>query len=170
MEKRVEGRRRGRRQVSLYKRGEVWWYKFRFAGQVVRESSKSESKTVAKDAERARHRELEGSFNRISRPRTAQLFATSADAWLSTKIAHLSPRSVIIERANPRHINPYFGKMLLCDIVAGVSFVDFMERRGRRSDYRPAIRSRIFLGPRDSVKETARIPVSSVLRRGQNPK
>jgi hypothetical protein len=34
--------------MSLYKRGDVWWYKFRFAGQVVRESSKSESKTVAR--------------------------------------------------------------------------------------------------------------------------
>ena len=104
--------------MSLYRRGDVWWYKFRFAGQVVRESSKSASKTVAKDAERARRRELEGSFNRISRPRTAQLFGVAAEAWLSTKIAHLSPRSVIIERANLKHINPYFGKMLLCDVTA----------------------------------------------------
>jgi integrase len=104
--------------VSLYKRGDVWWYKFRFAGQIIRESSKSESKTVAKDAERARHRGLEGSFNRISKPRTAQLFAGAAEAWLSIKIAHLSPRSVVIERANLKHLSPYFGKMLLCDIAA----------------------------------------------------
>jgi integrase len=85
---------------------------------MVRESSKSASKTVAKEAERARRRELEGSFNRISKPRTAQLFAVAADTWLNTKIAHLSPRSVIIERANLKHINPYFGKMLLCDLAA----------------------------------------------------
>jgi integrase len=104
--------------MSLYKRGDVWWYKFRFAGQVVRESSKSESKTVAKDAERARHREMEGSFNRIPRPRTAQLFSAASEIWLRTKIAHLSPRSVIIEQANLKHINPCFGKMLLCDIAA----------------------------------------------------
>jgi integrase-like protein len=104
--------------MSLYKRGDVWWYKFRFAGQMIRESSKSESKTVAKEAERSRHRELEESFNRISRPKTAQLFSTAAESWLQTKIAHLSPRSVIIERANLKHINPYFGKMLLCDVAA----------------------------------------------------
>jgi integrase len=104
--------------MSLYKRGDVWWYKFRFAGQLVRESSKSESKTVAKEAERSRRRELEGSFNCISRPRTAQLFSAAAETWLRAKIAHLSPRSVIIERANLKHINPYFGKMLLCDIAA----------------------------------------------------
>jgi integrase len=104
--------------MSLYERGDVWWYKFRFAGQVIRESSKSESKTVAKEAERSRRRELEESFNRISKPRTAQLFSAAAETWLRTKIAHLSPRSVIIERANLKHINPYFGKMLLCDVAA----------------------------------------------------
>jgi hypothetical protein len=32
----------------LYKRGKVWWFKFRFNNQVIRESSKSPSKTVAK--------------------------------------------------------------------------------------------------------------------------
>lgn len=104
--------------MSVYRRGDVWWYKFHFAGQLIRESSMSESKTVAKEAERSRRRELEGSFNRISRPRTAQLFSAAAEMWLRAKIAHLSPRSVIIERANLRHVNPYFGKMLLCDIAA----------------------------------------------------
>jgi hypothetical protein len=96
----------------------TWWYKFRFSGQMIREFSKSKSKTVAEKAERSRRRELEESFNRISRPRTAQLFSTAADGWLRTKIAHLSPRSVIIEQVNLRHINPYFGKMLLCDVAA----------------------------------------------------
>ena len=104
--------------MSLYKRGGVWWYKFRFARQVVRESCKSESRTVAKEAERARRRELEESFNRIAKPRTAQLFSVTAEKWLQAKTAHLSPRSVVIERANLKHINPFFGKLLLCDISA----------------------------------------------------
>lgn len=73
---------------------------------------------VAKEAERSRRRELEESFNRISRPRTAQLFSAAAETWLRTKIAHLSPRSMIIERTNLKHLNPYFGKMLLCDVNA----------------------------------------------------
>jgi hypothetical protein len=53
--------------MSLYKRGGVWWYKFRLAGQVIRESSKSDSKTVARDAERIRRREIEESWNQIKR-------------------------------------------------------------------------------------------------------
>jgi hypothetical protein len=104
--------------VSLYRRGEVWWFKFRFAGQVIRESSKSASKTIAKEAERSRRRELEESFNHISRPRTAHLFSVAAEAWLRVKVAHLSHRSVIIERANLKHINPTLGKKLLCDVTA----------------------------------------------------
>jgi integrase len=102
--------------VSLYKRGDVWWYKFRFAGQVIRESTKSNSRTVARAAEHARRRELEQGFNRIERQRAAQLFSVAAEDWLSAKKAHLAPRSVAIERANLKHLNPFFGKMLLCDI------------------------------------------------------
>jgi integrase len=104
--------------VSVYKRGDVWWYKFHFAGQIIRESSKSDSKTVAREAERARHRQLEEGFNRIERQRAAQLFSVAAENWLSTKQTHLAPRSVAIERANLKHLNPFFGKMLVCDIRA----------------------------------------------------
>ncbi len=103
--------------MSVYERGDVWWYKFRFAGQVIRESSKSESKTVAKEAERARRRELEESFNRIRKPRSARLFSVAAEEWLRAKEAHLAPRSVVIESANLKHLSPFFGKLLLCDIT-----------------------------------------------------
>lgn len=114
--------------MSVYRRGKKWWYKFQFAGQPIREPSKSESRTVAKKAERSRRRELEESFNRISRPRAAQLFQSSAEAWLKTKTAHLAPRSVIIERANLRHLDRHFGKMLLSDISAD----DIAHYQGRR--------------------------------------
>lgn len=102
--------------MSLYKRGDVWWYKFRFAGQVIRESTKSDSRTVARAAEHARRRELEQGFNRIERQRAARLFSIAAEEWLAAKKAHLAPRSVTIEKANLKHLNPFFGKMLLCDL------------------------------------------------------
>jgi len=102
--------------MSLYKRGEVWWYEFSFAGSRIRESSKSTSRTLAREAERVRRRTLEEAFNRIKKPRTAQLFSVAAEDWLVSKTAYLAPRSVKIERANLRHLNPVFGKMLLCDI------------------------------------------------------
>jgi len=61
---------------------------------------------------------MEESFNRISKPRTAQLVSVAAETWLKTKVAHLSPRSVIIERANLNISIPHFGKMPLCDVAA----------------------------------------------------
>ena len=83
--------------MSVYRRGDIWWYKFRFAGQVIRESTKSDSRTVARAAEHARRRELEQGFNRIERQRAVRLFAIAAEDWLASKKAHLAPRSVVIE-------------------------------------------------------------------------
>jgi hypothetical protein len=45
--------------MAVFPRAKIWWYKFYFAGQFIRESSKSTSKTVAKNAENQRRRELE---------------------------------------------------------------------------------------------------------------
>lgn len=44
----------------------VWYYEFIFAGRLVKESAKTTSKTVAKQAEQARRRELEKGFNGVS--------------------------------------------------------------------------------------------------------
>jgi integrase len=103
--------------MSLYKRGDMWWYKFRFAGQVIRESSKSESKTVAKDAERSRRRQLEESWNQIKRRKLPPLFSVAAADWLKTRttIAPSTERSYKLAISN---LTVDFGKQLLCDILA----------------------------------------------------
>jgi len=59
--------------MAAFKRGEVWWYKFYFAGRLIRESTKSTSKTVAKDAEKQRRRELEAGFNNITETREQRI-------------------------------------------------------------------------------------------------
>ncbi len=102
--------------MSVYRRGKTWWFKFKFAAQTIRESSKSSSKTVAKSAERTRRRELEDGFNGISKPQRAQLFNVAAEKWLEAKKAHLALRSVSIELQNLKHLKPVFGGMLVCDI------------------------------------------------------
>ena len=101
--------------MSLYRRGDVWWYKFRFAGQMIRESSKSESKTVAKDAERVRRRELEESWNQIKRRKLPPLFPLAATDWLKTRtsIASSTERSYKLAISQ---LTKDFGKQLLCDL------------------------------------------------------
>ena len=59
--------------MALFKRGGVWWYKFYFAGQPIRESSKSTSKTLAKNAEQQRRRELETGFHNIRETRQQRI-------------------------------------------------------------------------------------------------
>ena len=108
-----------RQQVSVYKRGDVWWYKFRFAGQVIRESSKSESKSVAKDAECSRRRELEESYNQIKRRALPPTFERAGSGWLEAEKPHLAERTYeIYEVAYRCHLKPVFGSLLLCDIDA----------------------------------------------------
>jgi len=51
----------------VYRRGKqrFWWYRFRFGGRIVHESTKTTSKTLAVQAERQRRRELEESWNHV---------------------------------------------------------------------------------------------------------
>lgn len=104
--------------MSVYRRGRTWWFRFQFNGRTYRETSKSKSKTVALDAERARRRELELGYNGVTKKQRAQIWSVVADAWLQMKEAHLSPRSVIIEKLNFKHLKPFFGQSLVCDITA----------------------------------------------------
>ncbi len=100
------------------KDSQVWWYDFIFEGQRVRESTKTRSKTVAKDAEKIRRRELEESYNGIKRRDRAKLFSVAAEEWLVLKGLTLAASSQRIERDNLKHLRPKFEKRLVTDIQA----------------------------------------------------
>src|SRR5947207_1093483 len=100
------------------KNSNIWWYDFIFEGQRVRESAKTRSKTLARDAERARRRELEESYNGIKRRDRARLFSVAADEWLVLKNLTLAASSQRIERDNLKHLRPKFEKRLVTDIQA----------------------------------------------------
>ena len=71
--------------MSLFRRGDVWWYEFWFAGRRLQESSKSPSKTVAKNAEQKRRRELEEGFNNLTdtRHERVRTFSDVADEFFN---------------------------------------------------------------------------------------
>jgi integrase len=96
----------------------IWWYDFIFQGQRVRESTKTRSKTLAKNAERVRRRELEESYNGIKRRDRAKLFSVAADEWLVIKSLTLAASSQRIERDNLKHLRPQFERRLVTDIQA----------------------------------------------------
>jgi integrase len=101
--------------MGVYKRGDTYWYKFLFQGQLIRESARTNSKTVAREAERARRRDLELAINRISRREQTPLFSVAAENWLKTKRV----RSRFTELHYRHYVDMlcrHFGKRLVCDI------------------------------------------------------
>ena len=53
----------------LYRRGSKCWFKFRFAGRVYREPAKTSSKTLARELERVRRREIEAAYSHVPKCR-----------------------------------------------------------------------------------------------------
>jgi integrase len=102
----------------LYRRGRMWWFKFKFAGQNIRESTKTSSKTIARAAELKRRRELEEGYNGLRKRERPMLFKVAARAWLDSKRLTLAPKSVRIEETSLRHLAVDFDNLLITDISA----------------------------------------------------
>ena len=100
----------------LYRRGGVWWFKFRYAGRVFRESAKTSSKALARQAERKRHQELEQALHGIRKRSAPVSFNVAADEWLEMKKPGWAPKSYQVEERNLKHLKPWFGGQLLIDI------------------------------------------------------
>ena len=101
--------------MAVYKRGDVWWYKFRFANRVVRESSKTQSKTVAKLAEAKRRRELEEGYNNLGEGRNqrVQTIREVASAYLEAyKLRHRVQVARLKEGAAGKTVNEEVGFLL----------------------------------------------------------
>ncbi len=102
--------------MSVYKRGATYWYKFRFEGQLIRESAKTDSKRIATEAERARRRELELGVNGLAK-RERPLFPAAAKSWLAKK-TNLTPLGARYYQQYIAKLTKYFGNRLLSDIAA----------------------------------------------------
>ena len=113
--------------MSVYKRGQTYWYKFLFQGQLIRDSAKTNSKTVAREAERARRRELELAVNRIPKRDRTPLFGIAAREWLASKNT-LAPKSLERFQHHVATLTVEFGQRLICDITAD----DVLRLRSKR--------------------------------------
>jgi integrase len=112
--------------MSVYKRGQTYWYKFRFEGQLIRESAKTDSKRIATEAERARRRGLELGINGLAK-RDRPLFPAAAKSWFAKK-TNLTPLGARYYRQYIAKLTKYFGNRLLSDITAE----DVAELQNRR--------------------------------------
>ena len=78
--------------MGLYKRGHTWWFKFKYAGRVYRESAGTASASLAGKIERKRRREVEESTHGIARPTPPALFTVAAKDWLSVNKETWAPK------------------------------------------------------------------------------
>ncbi|HEY7111844.1 MAG TPA: tyrosine-type recombinase/integrase [Thermoanaerobaculia bacterium] len=105
------------RQTGKLRHSKFWSYEFRFAGTRIREKTCLESKTAARDAERARRQKLAEGSSGLKRVRP-KLFRQAAAEWLATKRNTLAASSYRIEEKSLDHLLPHFGNVLVCDIEA----------------------------------------------------
>jgi integrase len=106
----------------------TWYYEFYFAGQKVRESAKTHSKTIARRAEQKRRAELEEGYHGLKKRQAPRLFKVAADEWLEMKKPTLAPKSYLIEKTNLSHLLPVFGPKLITDID-GKDVADYQKQR-----------------------------------------
>ena len=109
--------------MSVYRRGNVYWYKFYFANKLIRESAKTSLKTLAKEAEKKRRRELEEGYNNLtknSRNKRVQTVREASSRYLADyKVRH--PKSFAsFAKYAVRHLVEHLGDKLLIDVTADV--------------------------------------------------
>jgi integrase len=95
----------------------VWWYKFYFAGQCIRESAKTTSKTLAKQAEQNRRRELEEGFNGITDRREERIRTIKdlADTYLDAY--KLRMKAVPFAEYALGHLTQHLGKQMAIEVT-----------------------------------------------------
>jgi hypothetical protein len=101
------------------RRGKVYWYEFKFQGQRIRASAHTFSKTIAKEAEKQRRRELEPGVNRIHKRERPPLFKHASRAWLESRRPALTKGAYDAYRAALNHVLAHMGDRLVCDIDKG---------------------------------------------------
>jgi integrase len=105
------------------KHTKTWYYEFIFAGRLVKESAKTTSKTVAKEAEKRRRRELEEGFNGIGDCRNSRV--TNLNELASTFLVDYAirqPKSATFARYAIKHVTRLLGDLMAVDIADRVVF------------------------------------------------
>jgi len=106
--------------MALFQRGKVWWYEFWFAGQRIRESTKSTTKTIAKLAEKNRRRELEEGLNNITDQRRERIrtFRDMAEDYFDGYKIRLPDSATFADYAIG-HLKRLLGRKMLVDFNEG---------------------------------------------------
>src|SRR5215471_11000743 len=83
--------------MAIYKRGKIWWYKFRWNGQEVRESTKQGNDKVARTIEAAHRTSLAkgevGIRDRKPIPSLHSFCVERVEPWAKATFQHAAPKT-----------------------------------------------------------------------------
>jgi len=102
----------------IYKRGQkkTYWMRFRFAGRIIHESCRTQSLTLAREVVRQRRRALEERINGVRKRCLPPTFERAAQRWMENRGHIVAANTQSIARTALKHLLPFFGSKLLCDI------------------------------------------------------
>jgi integrase len=103
--------------MAVYKRGEIWWYNFFYAGQHIQESAKTKSKTIAKRAEQTRIRELEVGINGLEDTRKKRVLTISSIAAVYSKEYKLKHPADTSVKYQTQHLCEHLGSKMVVEIT-----------------------------------------------------
>ena len=106
--------------MAVFKRGDVYWYEFIFAGKRIRESTKSHSKTVAKEAEKDRRRSLERTLAGLPSEKRTDRIQTVSDLvirYLEHYSLNHRATSVVFSNGRLAHVQRILGAFVLPDLT-----------------------------------------------------
>lgn len=106
--------------MGLRKRGRIWWYEFVFAGRRIQESAKTTRKTIAVEAERGRHLELEKTLAGIPVEKRENRIRSVSDVvkrYLEHYGINHREKSVLFARGRLANVKRLLGGALLPDLT-----------------------------------------------------
>jgi integrase len=106
--------------MAIYKRCDVYWYEFIFAGKRIRESARTGSKTVAKEAEKDRRRELERTLAGLpAEPRENRIRSVNdvVRPYLHAYELNHREQSILFAKGRLTHVMRLLGNVLLPDLT-----------------------------------------------------
>jgi len=118
--------------MAPFKKGRIWWYRFTFAGQLIRESSKSTSKTIARRAEQQRRCGLELGFHNLKNiclQRVRRLKDVIDEYLVGYRLRF---RSAAFAEYALGHVSRWLGTKLIVDIDEAV-VLGYQENRLRET-------------------------------------
>jgi hypothetical protein len=102
--------------MSVFLRGNTYWFKFKFAGVPVVESAKTGVREKALAAERKRRGEYEDSYSGVtSRKKRVQSFSDAAKDYLADYLI-LNPKSTGFVTYAIRHLKQHLGTKMMAQI------------------------------------------------------